>query len=98
MKALVLSEDQWTTIRQEIDKNYPRSVSMVRWKMKEVLGFTPREHTVWLGYYDNVSKEDKKAGRHGYKKMIHLDFYDEAQRTMFLLKYGECIGKQVENS
>ncbi len=92
MKALKLTEKQWLEIRREIDKQHPRSVSMVRWKMREVLGFTVREHTEWLGYYDNVSKEDKKVGRHGYKKSIHLDFYNESQRTMFLLKYGNWIG------
>jgi hypothetical protein len=88
VKPLVLTPEEWLTIRQEIDKNHPKSVTMVRWKMREVLGFTTREHTEWLGYYDRASKEDRKAGNHGYKTMIHLDFYNESQRTMFLLKYG----------
>lgn len=84
MKALRLSPDEWLSIRKEIDKHHPRSVSMVRWKMREVLGFTPREHRVWdqdLGYVVNV----------------HLDFYDEAKRTMFLLKYGDWIGRKNTN-
>jgi len=97
MKALKLTLDEWQKINIEIAKHHPRSVWMVRPKMRKVLGFTPREHTEWLGYYDDVSPEDRKTGRHGYKKSIHLDFYDDAQRTMFLLKYGDWIGKEDEN-
>jgi hypothetical protein len=88
MKPLVLTPEQWIAIRQEIDKNHPKSVTMVRWKMREVLGFTTREHTEWLGYYDEATKEHRKSKFHGYRTTIHLDFYNESQRTMFLLKYG----------
>ena len=70
---------------------------MVRWKMKEVLGFTTRTHEEWLGYYDDASSEDRRAGRHGYKTSIHLDFFDEAKRTMFLLKYGDWIKQENES-
>ena len=28
---------------------------------------------------------------------IHLDFYDEPKRTMFLLKYGDWIRQEDEN-
>ncbi len=94
MKALVLTEKEWLDVSKLIAKQYPKSVFLIRSRMKTVLGFTPREHTDWLGYYDNVSKEDKKARRHGYKKSIHLDFYSEQQRTMFLLKYSEVIGRE----
>lgn len=62
----------------------PRSVWMVRTKMRKVLGFMPREHREW--------NEER-----GYRTMMHLDFYDESQRTMFLLKYGDFIGKEDDN-
>lgn len=91
MKAIVLTHSQWYAIRQEIDKQYPNSVGMVRSKMREVLGFTPREHEEFLGNYDNASLDDKFQGRYGYITSIHLDFYDEAKRTMFLLKYGDFM-------
>ncbi len=91
MKALKLTTSQWQSIRQQIDKDYPRSVSMVRWKMKEVLGFTPREHEEWLGHYEEVNNENRLSGRYGYQRSVHLDFYDEAKRTMFLLKYSDFI-------
>lgn len=75
MKPLVFTPEEWLTIKTEIDKNHPRSVTMVRWKMREVLGFTTREHKI----YDHMI---------GFNTEIHLDFYNESQRTMFLLKYG----------
>lgn len=89
MKALVLTEKEWTTIRQQIDKQYPLSVSMVRWKMKKVLGFTPREHEEWV-VIDHTGDRERKI----LKKSIHLDFYSEQQRTMFLLKYSEMLGNE----
>ncbi len=89
MKALVLTEKEWTTIRQHIDKQYPPSVSMVRWKMKKVLGFTPREHEEWV-VIDYTGDRERRM----LKKSIHLDFYSEQQRTMFLLKYSELIGNE----
>jgi hypothetical protein len=55
---------------------------MLRNKMKRVLGFTVREHTEW------ISKPD--GGYSDYQ--IHLDFYSENKRTMFLLKFSEVIG------
>ena len=81
MKALVLTREQWRAIRADIDKTHPRSVLLIRWKMREVLGFTPREHREWRE--DHVELVPRT--------MIHLDFYDEAKRTMFLLKYGDVI-------
>lgn len=74
MKALKISLDEWQKILIEISKHHPRSVWMVRSKMRRILGFTPREHR-----------------DHEYNHMVHLDFYDEAQKTMFLLKYSNFI-------
>jgi hypothetical protein len=84
MKALKLTINEWQRINVEIAKHHPRSVWMVRTKMRKVLGFTPREHQEW--------NENR-----GYRTMIHLDFYDESQRTMFLLKYGDFMGKEDDN-
>jgi len=53
---------------------------MLRDKMRKVLGFTVREHSIW------------EAGEHSFQ--IHLDFYSENKRTMFLLKFSDVIGKE----
>lgn len=84
MKAIRLTINQWQNIVTEIAKHHPRSVWMVRPKMRKVLGFTPREHQEWV--------EDR-----GYRSMIHLDFYDESKRTMFLLKYGDFMRKDDDH-
>lgn len=86
MRAVKLTEQQWQDIRAQIDRQYPRSVSMVRWKMRKVLGFTPRDHEEWVVIDHTVDRERKML-----KKEVHLDFYSEQHRTMFLLKYGDRI-------
>lgn len=91
MKSTALTEKQWEQIREQLKKDYPPSVWLTRNKMRDVLGFTNREHTEWLGYWDNANDQDRLAGNHGYKTSIRLDWYDEAKRTMFLLKYGDWI-------
>jgi len=84
MKPIVLTVSQWKRIRKELQEEYPRTVFMLREKMKQVLGFTVREHNEW------VIKPDGGYGAH----QIHLDFYSEKKRTMFLLKFSEVIGNK----
>ena len=81
MKPIVLSISQWQAIRAELQTEHPRTVFMLRDKMKRVLGFTVREHNEW------VIKPDGGYGEHS----IHLDFYSERKYTMFLLKFSEYM-------
>jgi hypothetical protein len=84
MKSIILTVSQWQQVRAELQTEHPKTVFMLRDKMKRVLGFTVREHNEW------VVKPDGGYGEH----QIHLDFYSENKRTMFLLKFSEVIGKQ----
>ena len=84
MRPVILSVEQWKTIRTELQTEHPKTVFMLRDKMKRVLGFTVREHKAW------IPKPD--GGYSDYQ--IHLDFYSENKRTMFLLKFSEVIGRQ----
>lgn len=84
MRPVILNVEQWKTIRTELQTEHPKTVFMLRDKMKRVLGFTVREHKAW------VPKPD--GGYSDYQ--IHLDFFSENKRTMFLLKFSEVIGKQ----
>ena len=84
MRPVILTVEQWKTIRTELQTEYPKTVFMLRDKMKRVLGFTVREHKAW------IPKPD--GGYSDYQ--IHLDFFSENKRTMFLLKFSEVIGKQ----
>jgi hypothetical protein len=82
MKAIILTVAQWKYIRTELQTEHPKTVFMIKDKMKRVLGFTVREHKQWDEGVVNVMFE------------IHLDFYSEKKRTMFLLKFSEVIGNQ----
>jgi len=73
--------------------------------MKQVLGFTVREHTAYrprtskeLADYDCSDREwyDTEKDRKFHRENIHehaicLDFYNEPKYTMFLLKYSEQL-------
>ena len=78
MKPVKLTTNQWKRIRALLHEEYPKSVFLLRQRMREKLGFTVPEHGDW------------KNGEHYY--WIYLDFYSENKRTMFLLKFSEVIG------
>jgi hypothetical protein len=88
-KPIVLSREQWLKLRAKLSQDYPRSVTMVRWKMKEVLGFVDREHEEWIDQEVDIS--DVKYGARFCIQTIRLDFYNEPKRTMFMLKYSEYL-------
>lgn len=86
MKSIILRHREWEQIFAKIKEEYADTPSMflIRGKMKDTLGFTVREH---LHYdYDKVS-DDYGDDWRDYRTQIHIDFYDEAARTMFMLKY-----------
>jgi len=106
-KPIVLTPSQWRKLKGRLDNDYGRSTMMISWKMKEVLGFTVREHSGYrprtareLDDYDrsdNIWHETEKD-RKFHRENIHeyvtcLDFYNEPKRTMFLLKYSEYLDK-----
>jgi hypothetical protein len=88
MKPVILSVEQWKAIRKELHEEYPKTVFMIRDKMKRVLGFTVREHKAWIDKPDTAG-DDLNVGY--YQFQIHLDFYSENKRTMFLMKFSEII-------
>lgn len=105
MSTLKLTTRQWKRIREELHQGHPKTVFMIRSKMREVLGFTVREHT---GYRPRTPKEieeydmsdnalhetekDRKFYRENkHEFVIYLDFYSERKYTLFLLKYSEYI-------
>jgi hypothetical protein len=90
-QAVKLSKLQWLKLREKLIQDYPRSVILLRWKMLEVLGFTVRHHEEWVDR--NVESRDFGYGTKYRQETIHLDFYNEPKRTMFLLKYSEYLQK-----
>jgi hypothetical protein len=47
MSTLTLTVRQWRTIRALLQEDHPKTVFMLKAKMKAVLGFTVREHNDW---------------------------------------------------
>jgi hypothetical protein len=90
-KSIVLSESQWLKIYNQIARDYPPSVLLIRDRMKSVLGFTSRTHEEWIER--KVDPRDVGYRTKYCIKTIHLDFYNEPKRTMFLLKYSEHLDK-----
>lgn len=90
-KPVVLSEKAWAKIHRNIAQNYPPSVLLIRDRMREVLGFTTRTHEEWIDREVNIN--DVGYGTRWRMTTIHLDFYSEPKRTMFLLKYSEYLDK-----
>lgn len=101
-KALVISIDQWKGIQLKIKENHPRSVFLIRDQMREVLGFTTREHEEWLNNSPVIVSTPDPAGNFNndlfldilfqgsgktLRRTIHLDFYDETKKTLFILTY-----------
>jgi len=98
-KPVVMSSDQWAAILECIKQREKPSVYLSRSRMKEVLGFTVRDHREYVKDPDYVRRPQDKdewfymepAGWFEGKMNVHtirLDFYDEQKRTMFLLRYG----------
>ena len=116
MKSVVLTVGQWQHILADLHQEHPRTVFMIRDKMRKVLGFTVREHNAWVNkpseeyrrevkdYHLRQSQMTKKNDpftmldiepSKGHSEFqIHLDFYSEKKRTMFLLKFSEVIGNK----
>lgn len=92
-KPVVLSEANWLKIYNQIAKNYPPSVLLIRDRMQEVLGFTSRTHEEWFEYNVNGNRRNVGYNTKYCVQTIHLDFYSEPKRTMFLLKYSEYLDK-----
>jgi hypothetical protein len=90
-KPIVLSEGAWLNIYNQIAKTYPPSVLLIRDKMRSVMGFTSRTHQEWIN--QEVDVKDIRYNTKYSITTIHLDFYNEPKRTMFLLKYSEYLDK-----
>lgn len=89
-KATRLTIAQWTTIRSRIKEEHGLGTVLVRSHMKEVMGFTHREHVYWT----NRGTGNRRAHQ---VTEIHLDWYNPAQHTMFLLKYGDVLNNSIEH-
>ena len=92
-KSIRLTPIQWEKLKNRLTNDYSPSVMLIRTKMIQVLGFVNRDHQEWIT--EGVVK-GHDYGR--YRHTVHLDFYNEPKRTMFLLKYSEYLDKTGKNA
>jgi len=90
-KAISLSQHEWNILRAKLEEENPRSVFMIRSKMKRVLGFVPRKHRIIENQKDKHGNDITRA-----YYSVRLDFYSEKKYTWFLLKYSDFIN-ELEN-
>lgn len=83
-KPIEISHSQWMKLYEQLKKDHPPSVMMIRDKMRLKLGFVHREY---LGDWDNNMGEYRK-------NCIMLDFYNEKKRTFFIMKYSDYIQQE----
>ena len=111
MSTIKLTTRQWQKIRAELHTEHPKTVFMLRSKMRQVLGFTVREHSGYrprtaqeLDNYDRSDNiwHDTEKDRKFYRENINehvicLDFYNERKYTVFLLKFSELINAPTDH-
>jgi hypothetical protein len=79
----------WEPIQYQLGLDYGTRI-MISYVCKRELGFTVRRHkgleqhdeTTWA-----IMKSEGWDHRYYYQEQIHLDFYNSAQQTWFVLKY-----------
>jgi hypothetical protein len=85
-KPIEISHSQWINLLEQLRKEYPPSIVLLKGGMKEKLGFVPRKYQEW----------DHNMGKYGgwRKNCVMLDFYSEKKRTFFIMKYSDYISKE----
>ena len=91
-KNLIIFHDpeDWYRVLDRLAEDFGQAIRM-RFIMKRELGFTARDHRGLVpnrklgGVLDSFAIED--APGHHYEQQVHLDFYNEASQSWFILKY-----------
>jgi hypothetical protein len=94
-KNLIIFHDpaDWDTILDRLEQDFGTVIRM-RHIMRRELGFTARDHRGLVPnrgvldsfLVDNQVLVEAKPGFH-YEQQVHLDFYNEASQSWFILKY-----------
>ena len=80
---------EWKPIQYQLGLDYGTKI-MISYVCKRELGFTIRRHKGLEEHPKEIWEVMKSEGwhqRHHYQEQIHLDFYNEAAQTWFVLKY-----------
>jgi hypothetical protein len=87
---------EWETLQSQLRQDYGHRI-MLSWVCKRELGFTVRRHKGLEPHPEAEWEVMRSQGwnhRYHYQEQIHLDFYDPAQQTWFVLKYLDtCVNQ-----
>ena len=91
-RNLIIFHDpyDWYMIRDRIKEDYGQTIFTISWRLKRELGFTVRQHKGLVPHDEKTWEIMKSEGwdhRYHYQDQIHLDWYNEAQMSWFVLKY-----------
>ena len=81
---------EWYDLANRLRSEYGQSIMLISAKCRRELGFTVRHHKglVEMDKYTwEVMKSEGFHNRYHNEDQVHLDFYDEAQQTWFVLRY-----------
>ena len=92
-KNLIIFHDpeDWYRVLDRLAEDFGQAIRM-RFIMRRELGFTARDHRGLAlnrqlgGVLDTYAWGTAPAGYH-YEQQVHLDFYNEAAQSWFILKY-----------
>jgi hypothetical protein len=77
MSTLKLTHRQWHHVLNELHQEHPKSVFLLRDRMKKVLGFTKREHKGYRG------KTVKEMQEHHVSGLITSNMYEDEKSAKF---------------
>ena len=91
-KILIIfhSVREFEELHHRLFEEHGRATMLVSWRMKRELGFTIRHHKGLVEHGESEWQIMKSEGwnhRYHYEDQVHLDFYNEAQQSFFVLKY-----------
>lgn len=84
----------WYKIRDCVKADHGETIFAISWRTKRELGFTVRNHKGLVKWSEDEAFQGQKdwlpdefKNRYHYEEQVHLDFYNEAQMSWFILKY-----------
>lgn len=84
---------EWEAVSARLIQEYGPSI-MISWKCRRELGFSVRRHKGLVRWADDQDYKEEEEwlepdlkNRYHYEDQVHLDFYNEAQQSFFMLKY-----------
>jgi hypothetical protein len=81
---------EWYQLAEQLRAEYGQSIMLISARCKRELGFTVRHHKGLVEHSKETWEIMKIEGwdnRYHYEEQVHLDFYNEAAMSWFVLKY-----------